>query len=142
MLIKSYEDKLRSYFKRLVYETPAFSSLDEFPEEFEDLVVKLDWDFHKVTIQDITILKEKLCKLLKQPDPSLFILKSIEEGCVEVTWVIPPVIRQEVRSVAEALLNEGNKELQELGITKLRVGRHLKVEFWFLSVPNSGSMIL
>lgn len=71
-LVKSYEEKLGTYFKRLVYESPAFSSLDEFPEEFEELVVKLDWDFQKCTIQDITIFKEKLCKLLKQPDPGLW----------------------------------------------------------------------
>ena len=134
-LIQSYEDKLQTYFKRLVCESPAFSSLDEFPEEFEELVVKLDWDFQKCTIQDITIFKEKLCKLLKQPDPGLFILKSVEEGCVEVTWVIPPVIRQDVCSVAEALLTkEDNEVLQEYGITELRVGRQLKTKV-SLDVP-------
>jgi len=100
VLVKNYEEKLANYFKRLVHDSPAFSSLDRFPDEFEELVVKLDWDFQKCTIQDITIFKEKLCKLLKQPDPGLFILKSVEEGCVEVTWLIPPVIRQEVRSAA------------------------------------------
>ena len=72
VLIRSYEDKLASYFRKLVCDSPAFSSLDKFPAEFEELVVKLDWDFQKCTIQDITIFKEKLCKLLKQPDPGLW----------------------------------------------------------------------
>ena len=72
VLVKNYEEKLANYFTRLVHDSPAFSSLDKFPDEFEELVVKLDWDFPKCTIQDITIFKEKLCKLLKQPDPGLY----------------------------------------------------------------------
>ena len=71
VLIKNYEEKLANYFRRLVCDSPALSSLDEFPEEFGELVVKLDWDFQKCSIQDITIFKEKLYKLLKQQDPGM-----------------------------------------------------------------------
>ena len=37
VLIKNDEGKLANYFRRLVCDSPAFSSLDEFPEEFENL---------------------------------------------------------------------------------------------------------
>ena len=43
---------------------------------------------------------------------------------MEVMWVIPPVIRQEVRSAAESLQMK-KETLQEHEITELRFGRQV-----------------
>lgn len=81
-VVDGYESKLKQYLERLVFKSPPFSSIKSIPPGFEELQVKLDWNFEQVTIQDITIFKSKLCEFLGPSDPSAFILKSVEEGCV------------------------------------------------------------
>lgn len=107
-LIADYESRFQKYLQRLIFESPPFSSIKSIPSGFEELAVKLDWNFEEVTIQDITIFKAKLCELLGQSDPSIFILKSVEEGCVLLTWLVPESIVDHtmagIENNAEALL--------------------------------------
>lgn len=91
-LVAVYESKFQQYLQRLIFECPPFSSIKSTPSQFEELAVKLDWNFEQVTIQDITIFKAKLCELLGKNNPSVFILKSVEEGCVLLTWLVPESI--------------------------------------------------
>lgn len=88
-VVADYEAKLRDYLQRSIFGCPPVSSIKSIPFGFEELAVKLDWDFDKVSIQDVTIFKSKLCQFFYQSDPSIFILKSVEEGCVLLTWLIP-----------------------------------------------------
>ena len=114
--VADYESKLKQYLERLVYECPPFSSIKSIPSGFEEFEVKLDWDFERVTIQDITIFKSKLCELLDRSDPSIFILKSVEEGCVLLTWLVPSSIVQELMASTGVLLNAHAE------ITSIRLG--------------------
>lgn len=118
-VVSNYEGQLQSYFKKLVYECPPFLSMNTAPKEFDECCVKLDWNFTECTVQDITIFKEKLCKLLCQKDPTLFILKSVDEGCVLVTWIIPKAFVLELHSKMILL----TPDLAEEGVIYLRVGQ-------------------
>ena len=92
MVVADYEAKFQQYLQRLVFESPPFSAIKSIPSGFEELAVKLEWNFEEIIIQDITIFKGKLCEFLGHSDPSLFILKSVEEGCVVLTWLFPSSI--------------------------------------------------
>ena len=108
VVVADYESKFQRYLTRLIFESPPFSSIESIPDGFEELVVKLDWDFGQVSIQDITIFKAKLCECFDHSDPSVFILKSVEEGCVLLTLLIPAsvldVIAAGMDNSMEALL--------------------------------------
>lgn len=87
-LVSKYEDQLQSYFKKLVYECPPFSSIQKVPNGFDECVVKVHWNYRECTVQDLTILKEKLSNFLEH-DPNLLILKTIDEGCILFSWIVP-----------------------------------------------------
>ena len=118
-LVETYKAELQSYLKRLVFECPPFSSIEKAPNGFEEMVVKLDETYVECTVQDITILKEKLCDLLGRDDPNTFILKSIEEGCVQVTWIFP-------RNHTDALYSKAalvkSALARDLNVIHLRIG--------------------
>lgn len=136
-LVCSYECQLKSHLLKRVIECPPLSSLLKVPNGFESISVKVDWEYRKCTIQDITIFKEKLCKLLNQQDPSVFILKSVEEGCVSMTWVVPATLAQQVHSsVAAAIAG-----LAAERILHFSVGRDVFIDqVWFdkvvITQPN------
>ena len=73
-LVCNYERQLKSHLLKRVIECPLLSSLHKVLNGFESISVKVDWEYRKCTIRNITIFKEKLCKLLNQQDPSVFIL--------------------------------------------------------------------
>ena len=87
-LVSKYEDQIQSYFKKLVFECPPFSSIQKVPNGFDECVVKVHWNYQECTIQDLTILKEKLSSFLEH-DPNLLILKTINEGCILFSWIVP-----------------------------------------------------
>ena len=87
-LVSKYEDQIQSYFKKLVFECPPFSSIQKVPNGFDECVVKVHWNYQECTIQDLTILKEKLSSFLEH-DPNLLILKTIDEGCILFSWIVP-----------------------------------------------------
>ena len=104
-IVADYESKFQQYLQKLVFECPPFSSIKSIPSGFEELTVKLDWNFEHISIQDITIFKAKLCKFLGHSDPSVFILKSVEEGCVLLTWLVSSsIIVMEAEKSTAALL--------------------------------------
>ena len=71
-----------------MYECPPFSSIQKVPNGFDECVVKVHWNYQQCTIQDLTILEEKLSSFLEH-DPNLLILKTIDEGCILFSWIVP-----------------------------------------------------
>lgn len=108
-VVADYESKFQQYLHRLIFESPPFSSIKSVPTGLEEVAVKLEWDFEQLSIQDVTIFKAKLCKFLGQSDPSVFILKSVEEGCVLLTWLVPESI---VEAIVAAVENNTEALLQ------------------------------
>lgn len=100
-LVADYEDDLAKYFENVIaYLCPEFSLVKGIPPGFQQLDIKVDWDFKSCRAQDIVLFQAKLSELLEL-EPHVFQLKSIEEGCVSMTWLVPsllvPYIISEVR---------------------------------------------
>ena len=97
-LISEYEDELRAYCTDLVaYQCPEFSLTKEVPTGYEELNVKLAEEFTSYHVQDITMLRNTLSRLLAV-EPHVFHLTSVEEGCVLITWVVPSAVAQHIIS--------------------------------------------
>lgn len=91
-LIEKYEDDLKNYFENLIaYQCPEFSLSKGIPPGFEQLEVKVDWDFKSCLAQDVVLFQAKLADLLGL-QPHIFQLKSVEEGCVLFLWVLPSAV--------------------------------------------------
>ena len=117
-LVQLYESQLRKYFQRLVFQCPPFSANEQkLPRGFEELEVKVDWDFRTCSIQDVVIFKNTLSSLL-DIEPSSFILKTVEEGCVQLTWAIPASVipRTIIQTSSKA------KALSKEGVLSMRLG--------------------
>ena len=101
LMLERYESSLQKYFRRLVFECPPFSANKsiEMSDGFEELEVKVDWNYHRCSIQDIAIFKITLSKTLEL-QPELFLLKTVEEGCVRMTWAVPAITVPHVLCVA------------------------------------------
>ena len=81
-LIDDYEDDLRIYFENLIiYMCPDFSLTKGIPPGFEQLVIKVDWDYRSCSIQAVTQFQANLSELMGL-EPHVFQLKTVEEGCV------------------------------------------------------------
>ena len=61
------------------------------PPGYDQLIIKVDWDHLSRTAQDIAIFQSELSSLLNLK-PEVFILKSVEKGCIKITWAVPQVI--------------------------------------------------
>ena len=119
-LAADYEKKLNIYLQRLVYQCPSFSALPsgKFSSDFDELSVKVDWVYENCTLQDISLFKGKLCKAFGCKDPCCFILKSVEEGCVRVTYIITAQKVPELASKVE----QATAKLVEERVISIQVG--------------------
>lgn len=88
-LMDSYEEELRSkVLCRCAYQCPEFALTRELPKHYKELTVKTEDDYMLYTVQDLSLLRNTMARLTKLK-PSMFILKSVEEGCVLLTWAVP-----------------------------------------------------
>ena len=89
ILMNTYEEELRSkILHRFAHQCPEFALTRELPDHYQELTVKLEHDYMLYTAHDISRLRNTMARLLKIK-PSTFILKSVEEGCVLLTWAVP-----------------------------------------------------
>lgn len=132
-LTTEYEKKLNSYLRRFVYHCPPLSSLPsgELSSEFDQLIIKVDWSYEKCSLQDISIFKSRLCEAIGCEDPCCFLLKSVDEGCVKITYIIPSCQTVALASKIEKVIDE----LRKAGFISIQVGD--KVIFTVLQVKNS-----
>ena len=110
-LISDYEDNLRKHYVALIaYQCPKFTLGQGLPPGYTRLVVKVDWDYQSSRLQDIILFQSSLAKLLDL-EPYVFQLCSIDEGCVLLTWAIPPGLEDLVANLTteqlEFLENRG-----------------------------------
>ena len=102
-LIGDYENELAHYFETIVaYQCPHFSLTTGIPMGFDQLIVKVEWDYMSRKAQDIAVFQSKLSSLLKL-EPEVFILKSVEDGCMQFTWAIPASIVEYVLTMVICL---------------------------------------
>ncbi len=90
--VADYVKSLTSYCEKIIAcECPEFSLAIGLPPGYDQLIVKVDWDHLSRTAQDIAIFQSELSSLLNLK-PEVFILKSVERGCIKITWAVPQTI--------------------------------------------------
>ena len=90
----SYKQSFAEYANRRVYECPA-----EFGYENEDdctIIVKLDKSYDKCTLDQLELLRKKLCEILQICSEGVLRLCTVEEGCYELTLQAPAFIQDVV----------------------------------------------
>ena len=98
-LIADYEDNLRKYYVNLIVsQCPKFTLGQGLPPGYTELIVKVNWDYQSSRLQDIVLFQSNLAELLDL-EPYVFQLRSIEEGCVLITWAIPTALEQLVANL-------------------------------------------
>ena len=104
-LVADYEEDLTKYYENLIaYACPEFSLNKGLPPGYEHLVVKVDWDYQSTKVQDVALFQASISSILGL-EPEVFQLRSIEEGCVRLTWAIPSVVVRHVLLQAQQCKN-------------------------------------
>ena len=85
-LITEYEENFKSFLNKVTYCCPQYMS--NVPQGFEGFLVKVDANFKSFTLQDVTLYKARIVKLTEVP-PQCLLLRSVEEGCVLMSWFVP-----------------------------------------------------
>ena len=121
----SYKKSFTEYAKRRVYECPAKFGYQN--QEDCTVIVKLDKHYDHCTLNQLELLKKKLCELLGLSREALR-LCSVEQGCFELTLQSPAFVRE----IVFPLSSEQEKALTELKVVWLLCG-----EYEFSSQHNS-----
>lgn len=96
IVMDDYVKNLTLYCEKIVaFQCPEFSLANGLPPGYDQLLVKVDWDHISCTVQDVAIFQAELSSLLGL-EPEVFILRSVAEGCVLVTWAVPQSITTHV----------------------------------------------
>lgn len=125
LVIDEYVESLTLYCEKIVAcQCPEFSLADGLPPGYDQLVVKVDWDYLSRTAQDIAIFQAELSTLLNL-EPEVFILKGVKEGCVQITWAVPQVITSHI-VVASIKYHQQLANLNVLSI--ITAGKYIDVK--------------
>ena len=114
--LATYEAALDIYCRHHVFECPSYSSKNS---KFPDLILKVDpevTESDKFTLKSLRRFTMKVARALKITKHSLT-LCSIKKGCLEITFQIPPHIKEEIAPLS----NDQNEALLLLGVKQVRI---------------------
>ena len=129
MIIDEYMKNLTAYCEKIIaYQCPEFTLSSGLPSGYDYLVVKIDCDHQSKTAQDIAIFQAELSSLLNL-EPEVFILKSVEEGCLLLTWAVPQSITTYI--VMEMIKQQ--KQLAKWHVLSIKTaGKHINIQqVWY-----------
>ena len=116
-LISDYEADLRKHYVSLIaYQCPDFVLEQKVPVGYTQLIVKVDWDYMSTNLQDIVTFQANLAEILEL-EPYVFQLRSVEEGCVRLEWVMPAALESHVTEI----MVEREESLRKLKVLRLEV---------------------
>lgn len=116
--LKKYEDELTSYCQRTIFECPHIESLDP---KFHSFVMKVDdIVLDSLEMKAIDAFRVDLAKALGL-EPHTLHLCSVEKGCVQLTFQIPPC----VVDLVSPLSTEQQFALKKLGVLTLNCGDYV-----------------
>lgn len=116
LLIGEYEAELREFFSKYIFECPQFSVECEVPPGFQEFEMKIDWDYKTCQAHQVALFKTTVSELL-DIKPYALQLKSVEEGCVLTTWIVPSSI---VACIVERVL-DNEEALSKVNVTLVRI---------------------
>ena len=116
-LVEDYELSLNEFCHKFIYECPQFMPNSKIPAGFEGFVMKVNKDYYHYTVQDLTIYKTTVVKLTGI-EPCHLLLRSVEEGCIKMTWWIPSALVQSVLKT----VNSHKAALAVIDVQSVNVG--------------------
>ena len=113
--LEQYKEDFIEYCKRQVFECPFYSQSKK-SSKFVDLVMKVDSDsiIKPYTMKALQVFRTQVAKLLQVTKHTLHLF-SIQEGCFQVTFQIPHILK----AVIFPLNAEQRKGLRHSGVIKL-----------------------
>ena len=82
--LKDYEDKFLSYCKRRCFESPQKFHPEPICASLKPLVFKIEEKFGEYTLNQVRKMTTTVASVIKCPEYAIYV-KSVEEGCVEVS---------------------------------------------------------
>ena len=98
-LVEEYEEKLSDHLRKNISQMP--NAHEDAPEGFEEVEMKLDWDWEDTTGEDIVRFRETVSRLLHRPSSSI-LFKEAREGCVLLTLLVSCKLAPVVKQFAES----------------------------------------
>ena len=86
--IDNYEDLLKQFMSKNIFEFPQFMGNQTLPSSFHEFTLKIEEKYEHATLQDLALIKAKAVQLI-DIEPHRLLLKSVERGCILITWWIP-----------------------------------------------------
>ena len=115
-LLEKYKEDFEHYIKCRVFECPCEVGPPETPNSTK-LYVKLESDYDK-----LVDLKQFQCRLSLILEVSVHVLRlsSIEDGCIQLTFLIPSFIQEAIFPLSP----DQERDMKELGVIKLWCGNY------------------
>ena len=101
-LMKEYEEKLKMFLERRVFEVPSSIHSPKEINGFTKFNVKLANKIRRENASEIPMIRKRFAQLLEVETHSL-ILTSIKSGCVELCYLVPEQVSQLFPLAAETL---------------------------------------
>ena len=113
-MLVAYESSLENYCKHHIFECPCYSQAGK-RSKFPNLVLKLDAsNIAEFTLKALKQFSRKFARVLGVSKNALNV-RGIKEGCLEITFQIPPQIKEAVFP----LTNGQEEALRCLGVQKI-----------------------
>lgn len=110
--LQEYEDELKRYSKRRVFECPLEYGSRADPSQV-CVVVKVDKSLESFTLEGLQAFKDKLSTIFHLERP--LELLCVEKGCMQMTYQIPPTVERRIFPLSPEQL----RELQAEGVIML-----------------------
>ena len=134
-LVAEYETILATFAKRFIIKCPQFMPNPTIPPHFEGFVMKVEKEYFSSTAQDLVLFKSTIVKLTGI-EPYCLLLRSVEEGCIKITWLIPSVY---VPLVLEKLAISW-RFLAAIDVTSFYIaGKHFNVPSYLIQKQQSST---
>lgn len=92
----TYEkETLGPFLKRSIIEIPSCAYGHQNIQNYENLVFKLGTDMESHSADSLRLIRDKLCRIL-EVDPKALHIAMVTDGCIEITFVVPSNIFDEV----------------------------------------------
>jgi hypothetical protein len=116
-LISDYEAELQKHYASLIaYQCPDFGLERKLPPGYTRLIVKVNWEYMSTNLQDIAVFQSNLVEILEL-EPYVVQLRSVEEGCVRLEYVLPATLEPHVARI----MTEREECLRELEVLSLEI---------------------
>ena len=133
-MMTKYQKKLKEFCKRRVSELPTKvlplhnrSESQSQTLQRDELIIKWNHNESDPKLQDISLVKRKMCKILNL-DSAIVDIQDIREGCVEITFFIfKGSVPQRLFNIAQPLSKEQCDAFRSASVISLLCGDYQEI---------------